>query len=374
MASEAAALASAEPNAQDDFDRPIEASSFLRDSWYAAAWAEEVQQRPFGVTICGDKIVLVRGPDGTPAALSGVCPHRFASLAGGVLLDGERLQCPYHGLEFALDGRCVANPHGPTPPRARLATYALEERHSIIWLWYGDAGRADPTLIPDYGLLDDHGHRTIRGRLLTRAHFELITDNLLDLSHVAYLHRGGIGSEAIKDGRHEVIQDGDTLHSNRWCPNGAAAPVWAALLGGDPVPVDHWLNMRWDAPAAMWLDVGVTPTGRPRSQGVAVWGAHILTPETERSTHYLWAACRDFALEDEELDQSLRTSIKYAFVEEDKPMIEEAQGNMAGRSFREMKPLILASDKGAIYARRILDELRAGRHSPSRPARSALSA
>src|ERR1700733_3435943 len=82
--------------------QPQEHATFLRNAWYAAAWSEEVREQPFGLTICDRRIVLVRGRGDEPVALSGICPHRFASLDKGVLLPGDRLQCPYHGLEFAL--------------------------------------------------------------------------------------------------------------------------------------------------------------------------------------------------------------------------------------------------------------------------------
>ena len=55
---------------------------------------------------------------------------------------------------------------------------------------------------------------------------------------------------------------------------------------------DHWLDMRWEPPAAMQLEIGATPTGKPREQGVIVQQAHILTPETETTTHYFWATTR----------------------------------------------------------------------------------
>jgi phenylpropionate dioxygenase-like ring-hydroxylating dioxygenase large terminal subunit len=188
-----------------------------------------------------------------------------------------------------------------------------------------------------------------------------VTDNLMDLGHVAFIHRGGLGSASIKDGKHVVQQHGTTLHSNRWCPDGAPSPVWGALFGNYQDNVDHWLNMRWDAPSTMFLDVGVTPAGHDRSEGISVPGTHILTPETETSTHYFWAASRDFALEDDELDIQLRTSIEHAFINEDKPMLEDTQRNMKGRSFDAMRPIILSSDLGAIRARRLLADIRSGR-------------
>ena len=343
------------------------ASTFLLDSWHAAAWSEEVAVEAFPITICDQPVLLLRKDDGSVSALAGICPHRFASLGKGRRVAGDRLQCPYHGLEFDAGGQCVANPHGAVPRVARLRVYPVVERHSLVWIWMGEPENADRTLIPDFALLEDSGHRTIRGRLMTQAHYELITDNLMDLSHVGYVHEGGIGSDAIRHGKHEVLQSGTTLFSNRWCPDGPAAPVWAALFDGYQDYVDHWLNMRWDAPSTMWLDVGVTPTGAPRAAGITVFGAHILTPETEQSTHYLWAACRDFKLNDRALDDAIRLPIEHAFVNEDRPMIEEVQRNMQGRSFEAMKPLIIAADEGAVKARRMLHQFRTGRARQALP-------
>ncbi len=341
-------------------EAPSATSRFLRDCWYAVAWSQEVGDQLFGRTICDEKIVLLRKADGAVAAVSGVCPHRFASLDKGRRVAGDRLQCPYHGLEFDTQGNCVGNPHGPLP-RIGLTPYAVVERHSVIWLWLGDPKRADPVLIPDFSMFDDPAYRVIRGQLNTRAHYELITDNLLDLSHVGFVHQGGLGSEAIQSGLHEVVVAGTTVHSNRWCPDGAPPPVWAMMLGDYRGNVDHWLDMRWDAPSTMLLHVGVTPTGHGRAAGVAMPGAHLLTPETETSTHYFWAAARQFALDDDAFDVGLRKSIEHAFINEDKPILEDIQANLKGARFEQMRAPTLSFDIGAMRARRILAELRAGR-------------
>ena len=128
-------------------------SSFFPDSWHAAAWSEEVGDEPFATTLCDEQLILVRQENGEASALSGICPHRFASLAEGRWLPGGRLQCPYHGLEFDARGQCVGNPHGPVPKVARLRRYPLVERHSLLWVWLGDEEKADPALIPDFSLL-----------------------------------------------------------------------------------------------------------------------------------------------------------------------------------------------------------------------------
>lgn len=342
-----------------DHSRP----SFLQNCWYAVAWSEEIGERPFGLTICGHAIVFLRCSDGNLSALDGLCPHRFASLSSGTRLPNDTLQCPYHGLVFDVSGRCVGNPHGAVPRVARLRRHPTVERHSIVWLWYGEEEQADETLIPDFSAFENIRYRTVRARLKTGANYELITDNLLDLSHVAYVHAGGIGSDAIASGRHEVVQSGTTLFSNRWCPDAPAAPVWAALFGGYEANVDHWLNMRWDAPSTMLLDVGVAPVGQSRSEGITVFGAHMLTPETESSTHYLFAGARDFAQQSKEVDLELKAYLEKAFVSEDRPILEQIQFNMQGRPLDTMSPLMLASDEAAVRARRLLNEIRSRRQA-----------
>jgi vanillate O-demethylase monooxygenase subunit len=52
------------------------------------------------------------------------------------------------------------------------------------------------------------------------------------------------------------------------------------------------MNMRWDAPRYLLNDTGVKPPGVPRDRGTGFFGTHFLTPETEDSTYYLFAAVR----------------------------------------------------------------------------------
>jgi phenylpropionate dioxygenase-like ring-hydroxylating dioxygenase large terminal subunit len=334
---------------------------FLHNCWYAAAWSEELGSEIAERTICGEKVVLFRTADRAVAAVSGICPHRFASLARGEKIENDRVRCPYHGLEFDATGRCVHNPHGAIPPRVRLKSYKAVERYTLVWLWWGDASAADESLIPDFACLEDSRYRTIRGTIVTNGNYELVTDNLMDLSHVGFLHAGGLGSDAIQSGKHEVVQNGTTVYSNRWCPDALAPPVWDAWFGNYGKLVDHWLDIRWDAPASMLLHVGVAPAGRNRQGGITQWGPHILTPETDTTTRYFWAAVRDFELLSDETDGNIRAAVEHAFGFEDKPMIEDIQRNMAGKSFEELQPLLLPFDKGAMLARRVLSDLMASK-------------
>jgi len=115
--------------------------TYLHNAWYVAAWADELADgKVLGRTFLNEPVVLYRQGDGTVVALDERCPHRFAPLSMGQVLDGNRIQCPYHGLEFDGTGACVLNPHGNKriSPRLRVKSYPVIEKHNAIWIWMGD--------------------------------------------------------------------------------------------------------------------------------------------------------------------------------------------------------------------------------------------
>ena len=330
---------------------------FLRNAWYVAAWGKEIGRALFERTIIDEPIVLFRKEDGSVAAIGNRCPHRFAPLSSGKLV-GDRVQCGYHGLEFGADGRCAHNPHGEVIPKAAVVRrYPAVEKHGLVWLWMGEA-QPDETKIPDFSCLtEEAGFTTVGGTIHIKSNYELITDNLMDLSHAEYVHEGILGSEAIKRGKTEVKEEGETLWSNRWCPDGLAPPAWDAAFDHYGKPVDHWLYMRWNAPAHMLLDVGITPTGKHRDDGVWVLGTDILTPETATTTHYFWGISRTYRRDDPATSELWRQAIKGAFEGQDKPMLESVQRMMGTRSFDGLNPVMIAPDAGAVRTRRVLAKM-----------------
>ncbi|WP_321947838.1 aromatic ring-hydroxylating dioxygenase subunit alpha [Paraburkholderia sp. J10-1] len=333
---------------------------FLKNSWYVAALASELGTSPISRTICGEPVIVLRKADGTFVAASNRCPHRFAPLDRGDLVADGVVQCPYHGLQFDISsGRCVHNPHGDgkIPQAAQIARFPAVERYGLIWIWLGETALVDEEKIPDFGFMASDDFRTQTGSIYVRSNYELVTDNLMDLSHVEYLHAGGLGSEAIKRGKTEVRQIGQTVHSDRWCPDGMAPPVWETMFDNYGKPVDHWLNMRWDPPGMLRLDVGVSPVGTTRENGVWAYFNHFLTPETESTTHYFWSVSRPFRRDDTTLDAHIAEAVHVAFVGEDVPIIEEVEQMMGSKTFEEMRPVLLAADAGALRARRVLRQL-----------------
>lgn len=332
-------------------------SPFLHNVWYMAAWGHEVGEALLRRQLLGEPVLLYRKEDGAITALVDRCPHRFAPLSLGTR-EGDAVRCPYHGLVFDAGGRCVHNPFSDQiPAAARLQAFPVIERDGIVWFWPGDPTLADDSAVPDFGAIRTEGNAPVTGLMPLAANYEYGTDNLMDLSHIEFVHSGSFaGRGVIFAGEHNLIAEGDRLRSNWRMPNVAAPPHTFGHY--DPAMVtDHWLEMRWDAPAAMLLEIGACPAGGKRESGVIVWQAHILTPETENTTHYFWATSRT-GPPSEQGDAMLFGMMSQAFGDEDKPVIEAAYANLSGRGFWDLKPLSLGVDSGGTRARRVIEKMK----------------
>lgn len=344
--------------------------SFIRNAWYVAAWADEVTREPMVRTILGEPVLLYRTEDGGVVALSDRCPHRFAPMHKGQL-EGDVIACPYHGLAFGPDGACVHNPHDDRiPDRARLRAYPVVERQTIIWIWPGDAARAaevDPPDCPD--MIEREDRRTVTGYLKVRSNFSLVTDNLLDLTHSGYLHANSISVPATS-GRPEARsgKDEEGVFSRYLTRNVAPPGQWKRFWKEDAC--DYHRLIRWEPPARLRLEVGVSPVDRPLSEGSSGTGYHLLTPETERSTHYFWTSTRYYDLEPE-FDVPTRQFVENAFSNEDEPMIAACQDYMEGEDVFALNPVLLPTDRASVLASRTVKQLLRAEQQPSHEEESA---
>lgn len=337
--------------------------SYLKSCWYMAAWASEIPSNTlFARTLLDQNVVMYRDQNGIAHALQDRCPHRFVPLSTGTLCKNNgTVKCRYHGLEFDSSGQCVHNPHGEgkIPAAARVNRYPLIEQHNSLWIWMGDPAKADPALIPDFSCMNPEHFHVGEGYLHAKANYVLESDNILDLSHIQFLHPGTLGSDSVKDSTTEVKQEGNTIWSMRQTHNETLPDflyqAWNITPG---TLVDRWIDVRWDAPANMLLISGATPAGQPRSQGVETLIPHLFTPETQSTTHYWFAMPMPKALgpEAEHIANTQITALRVPFETEDLPILEAQQANMAGTDFWENKPILLVGDAAAVRARRILDQ------------------
>jgi phenylpropionate dioxygenase-like ring-hydroxylating dioxygenase large terminal subunit len=317
--------------------------TYIRNSWYMAGWSDELTDKVISRRVFDRQIAFFRDSKGDVQAIADRCPHRFAPLSLGDK-QGDTLVCPYHGLTFDGTGNCVRNPFAEKiPSGARVDSWTCIERYGMIWLWGGEAATSDPAAIPNFSLVEDNANtRVVRGYTLLDAPYQFGTDNLMDLSHIEFVHKGSFaGNGVIFGGEYQVVDDGHTLRSNWWMPGVKAPPHTIGVYDADMV-TDHWLDMRWNAPASMQLEIGACPQGGKRTDGVTAQQCHILTPASATTAHYFWATTRYHA---------------QAFDEEDKPIIKAAYENLEGQDFWEAKPLSLGIDQGGTRARRKIEAM-----------------
>ena len=330
---------------------------FLRNTWYVAAWAKDVTRALMPRTLLDEPVLLFRKQDGTIAALADTCPHRFAPLHMGKLI-GDTVECGYHGLCFDTAGYCVANPHGNhvIPAAARIAAYPVIERHSLVWIWMGEVERADAGLVPDFGYLTDPLRRTVGGSMTMAAHYEILADNLLDPSHARFLHSKHLENDG--EATLKTTQEGEVIYAKTWLPDRKIPNFFAGCLPSDPEKIDMWIEFTWRAPGLMYNSTGVTFAGCPRSEGVENIGTHLLTPETECSTHYFHGSSRNYRLGDPKADERILQWFHDGFVLEDKVMTEAIQRRMKGATdILKLNPVLLPIDAAPVRARRQLAQL-----------------
>lgn len=332
--------------------------TFLKNTWYAAGFAEDFSRTPVRRMLLENDLVFYRRESGELVALGNRCPHRFAPLHRGQVI-GDTLRCAYHGLQFAPTGECVHNPigDGKIPRAATTKAWQVAERDGLVWLWFGDEP-ADESKIRRYPQFTDPSFETVQGTLHVRAEYQLVVDNLLDLSHAEFLHPYLATEGFNRRTQYSLEQEGVNVIAKNWRPNEPITALWRlGFLENVPSTVDHRSIVSWLPPSTLHIEIGVTRVGRPSSEGPVSHAAHVVTPETAGSCHYFWKWARNFRLGEAEFARTLQGNIQSAFETEDEPMIEAQYECMGGQPLEAMKPVLLPTDSGSMRARRVLKQL-----------------
>jgi phenylpropionate dioxygenase-like ring-hydroxylating dioxygenase large terminal subunit len=255
-------------------------------------------------------------------------------------------------LTFDSTGKLVANPlTGILPAACKVRALPVLVQDQAIWVWMGAADRADSTQIPRFPCFADPKYRFVYGVVNAKANYQLLTDNLLDLTHAAFLHPsfGGLNYRP----KVSMSQRGETVYSHYFVtniPNPEFPEVFWPAHGKN---VDLWDDIRWNLPATLYLESGVVLTGSPRDQGYIIPAVHVLTP-SQGKTSYFWASAlpADSQLKDDEFQALLGN----AFESEDLPMIEAVWERMEAQALWDLNPVMLREDAAAVIARRLLDK------------------
>jgi phenylpropionate dioxygenase-like ring-hydroxylating dioxygenase large terminal subunit len=338
-------------------------SGYLQNIWYAAALASEVSDRPFRRTILDLPVVLYRGADGRARALFDRCPHRFVPLSRGRVV-GDDIECGYHGLKFAGDGACVFNPHGDgvIPPGAVVRAFEVYERYGYVWVWPGEAP-ADTSKLPDMSFLEDPNFAVDHGYVNAKANYQLLVDNLLDLSHAPYLHEGfvidGVSTEErLKATQTELVRNGDSLTNRRYRRNFPTNKPNQEIFGLPSGPMDNRTTMHWRPASILISDLGSCDVGQAEEDGLCLPVGHFITPETETTSHYFFALGRNRFQDDPKVAEAYFKLSADAFAEEDEPMVAAQQAELGDQTdILGLGPVYLQTDQASVAARRLLDRL-----------------
>ena len=338
-----------------------------RNAWYVAAWDHEVSHRGIlARRICDTPMALYRTADGTPVALADACWHRLAPLSQGTLIGADEIQCPYHGLRYNPAGRCTHMPAQRTVnPSAAVPSYPAIERYRYVWVWPGDPDLADPALIPDMHQMDSTEWAGDGETIHAQCNYQLVLDNLMDLTHEEFVHSSSIGQEELSEAGFDTTNDENTVTVTRWMRDIDPPPFWLQNMRDKFADfsgkVDRWQIIRYEAPSTICIDVGVARagTGAPegdRSQGVNAYVMNTITPETDETCHYFWAIMRNYRLESQTITTKMRNGVHGVFGE-DEVMLHAQQEAIRANPKHEFYSLNI--DLGGMWVRRILERMMA---------------
>jgi len=335
---------------------------FPKNAWYVACMPDEIDAKPLGRKIAGEAMVFYRGPEGKAAGLEDFCPHRGAPLSLGSVVEAT-LVCGYHGLQMGCDGKAIAMPGQRVRGFPAIRAYPVIEHYGFVWVWPGDAARADPAQLQHLDWAESPEWAYGGGLYHVNCDYRLMIDNLMDLTHEKYVHATSIGQAELDEAAPKTVTEGDTVITSRHMENITAPPFWRMALRGnhlaDDVPVDRWQICRFTPPSHVLIEVGVAHAGNggyhadPKFK-VSSIVVDFITPETESSIWYFWGMARNFNPHDTTLTASIREGQGRIF-SEDLQMLEGQQRNLLAHPERRL--LGLNTDLGGVQARRILDRI-----------------
>lgn len=339
-------------------------TNFPLNAWYAVAWDYEVGRKPLARTICDTPLALYRTEDGIPVALADACWHRLAPLSMGKLEGRDGIRCPYHGIVYNSAGRCISMPAQETiNPSATVPSYPTVQRYRYVWAWLGDPTLANPDLIPDMHQMD-HPEWTGDGLTIhAECNFQLIVDNLMDLTHEEFVHGSSIGQKELSESDFVTSHNGNTVTVTRWMLNIDPPPFWKKNMN-DKFPgydgkVDRWQIIHFEAPGTICIDVGVAKAGTgategDRSQGVNGFVMNTITPETARTSHYFWSFQRNYRLDSQLITTQLRNGVHGVFGEDEVMLRAQQQAIDANPDYEFYN---LNIDTGGMWVRQILEKM-----------------
>ncbi len=350
-----AVIAAAQNASQRMADRH---TPFVMNDWYVAAFGEEVKHRLLARTLLGRRLVIYRATDGRVVALEDRCPHRSMPLSAGTL-EQDTIVCGYHGLRFNTEGNCIEVPsQASCPKNVGIRAYRTHERGAVVWIWMGEAEQADLSKLPPQDWMEDAHWERSQGYLSLQANYVRLHENLLDLTHLSFLHAKSFGTpDYAKAAFESEIGEGQFALLRKVVPT-TLPPVWGIPTGltgqGQAARIvrSEFRSLGLHEVSVTFYDCHLPENGpenvRPEFR---IRTAHMPTPETATSTHYFIVHGRDFSQDDPQTTRFMHDQLFVAF-QEDVDGLALQERALASTPPEDLYEFSVAADAPAIAMRR----------------------
>ncbi|MGC6392222.1 MAG: Rieske 2Fe-2S domain-containing protein [Alphaproteobacteria bacterium] len=326
-----------------------------RQMWWVAAFGEEITEQPFCRWILDTPIVLYRDAENKPVALYDRCPHRWAPLSQGCVKQGH-IVCPYHGMEFSSDGKCVAAPTNTHPPKsAHVRSFPTFETGAFVWIWMGDPDMMTEAPV-DMGYSTHPEWSFVRGYYHVAANWILIRENVMDLTHIPFLHQNTFRQNDWVTPAESYL-DGDMVRYEQDFAPSTLSPLFCAGIG---ISEDQLVKRKqvglMPSLAVSFSDWHIHVLGQPTDTRTdfLMRGCHVVTPAKKGQSHYFWGAAFDVPNLSEDVQKSTFKAISQAF-QEDRVLLEQLQENVTQDPTGLQYPEItMAGDSAGIKVRQVL--------------------
>jgi phenylpropionate dioxygenase-like ring-hydroxylating dioxygenase large terminal subunit len=329
---------------------------FVFDCWYVAGFAWEFDRSLRARTLLGRPLVLFQSEDGQPRALSDRCIHRSYPLSKS-RLDGDTIVCGYHGLRYDARGDCIEAPslREGCPKGLGVRSYALREQGPLVWIWMGDGDPAPKLPLGDW--VASPAWPASQQYYHLPASYVALHENLLDLTHLSFLHANSFGTPDFATAPYEVEIDdaAGRFRLKRSVLPTRLPPVWSEPTGLTGRDAARITTSTFAGPSAHTVNGVFCALDVPEDEraDTQIITAHLPTPETATSTHYFIHHGRNFAIERPEVTQFMQQQLAIAFTEDlvGLAAIEDLVARTGEDDFYEVS---LSSDKAGLAMRRWL--------------------
>lgn len=159
--------------------------------WFQVAYPDDVapgEVKP--LRYFGRDLVLYRDEAGEAHVLDAICPHLGAHLGYGGSVQGDQIQCPFHGWRFDGAGTCTEIPYSDRlNKKAKLHAYPVIERNGLTMVWY-HPNDADPLWeVPELKEVGDPAFTPYyKSEFFVASALQEMAENTVDPAHFRYVH------------------------------------------------------------------------------------------------------------------------------------------------------------------------------------------